>query len=150
MVEDDLCYCVLDYSDQKHVDFVFPFVTMLDVYTYSAADLRIGKHRVQVPLNWSIVIADKHSGSLELLELKHINDRDFQVFCFNPIDGYMPTFPDLEMVDMFNDVSWTMPKLFNGHLLAVPLHDGESPMCALFVKDTNKLPDCLDITKIFS
>ncbi len=150
IIEDDLRYCVLDYSNQNDVDFLFPPVVFLDQYTRSSADLRIGRFRVQVPLDWSVVIADKNTGSLELLDLKHINDRDFQVFCFNPIDGYMPSFPDIEIENIFPDVSWTMPKLGNGHLLAVPIQDGASPLCALFVKDTNKLPEALDITKIFS
>jgi hypothetical protein len=150
LLEHDLCYCVLDYSDQSYVDFHFPQVTVLDQYTRSAADLRIGNSRVQVPLDWSVVIADKNTGSLELLDLKHINDRDFQVFCFNPINGYMPSFPDIEIENIFPDVSWTMPKLMNGHLLAVPIEAGYSPLCALFVKDTNKLPESLDITKIFA
>jgi hypothetical protein len=150
IIEGELLYCVLDYSDQSHVDFNFQQLVFLDQYTRAAADLRIGRYRVQVPLDWSVVIADKNSGSLELLDLKHINDREFQVFCFNPVDGYMPSFPDIEIENIFPDVSWTVPKMSNGHILAVPLSDGHSPPCALFVKDTNKLPESLDITKIFS
>lgn len=142
-------YCVLDYSDQNYVDFQFPDLVFIDEYTRSAAALKIGQYRIQVPLDWSVVIADKHSGGLELLDLKHVNDRDFQVFCFNPIEGYMPSFPDLEIDHIFPDVAWVVPKLTNGHILAVPLTDTHAPPCALFVKDTNKLPESLDITKIF-
>lgn len=149
IIEDDLRFCVLDYSNQNDVDFMFPPVVFLDQFSRPAADLAIGDYHVHVPLDWSIVIADKHTGALELIDLKHINDRDFQAFCFNPIAGYMPTFPDIEIVNIFPDVSWNIPKLSNGQLLAVPLHTQEAPICALFVKDTNKLPESLDITKIF-
>lgn len=129
---------------------MFPPVVMLDQFTSRAADLRIGKFRVSVPLDWSIIIADKNMGNVEIIDIKHINDRDFQVFCFNPISGYMPSFPDLEIENIYSDVTWTVPKLINGHILAVPLNDDDEPLCALFVKDTNKLPESLDITKIFS
>jgi hypothetical protein len=148
LIENDLRYCVLDYSNQQDVDFVFPPVVFIDQFTRPAADLRIGNYHVQVPLDWSVVIADKNMGSMELIDIKHINDRDFQVFCFNPISGYMPSFPDIEIENIFPDVSWSVPKLDNGHILAVPITMGREPLCALFVKDTNKLPDCLDITKI--
>lgn len=150
IIEDDLRFCVLDYSNQADVDFMFPPVVFLDQFTRPAADLAIGDYHVQVPLDWSVVIADKNMGNLEIIDIKHINDRDFQVFTFNPISGYMPSFPNIEIVNIFPDVSWSIPKLSNGHLLAVPLHIHAEPACALFVKDTNKLPESLDITKIFS
>lgn len=143
-------FCVLDYSNQNDVDFMFPSLVFLDEFTRPAADLKVGNHHIQVPLDWSIVIADKNMGSMELIDIKHINDRDFQVFCYNPISGYMPTFLDVEIDNIFHDVSWSVPKLINGHLLAVPIDDAEQPLCVLVVKDTNKLPDCLDITKIFA
>lgn len=150
IIENDLRYCVLDYSKPADVDFIFPPVVQIEQFTRTSADLRIGKYRVQVPLDWSVVIADKNSGSLEILDLKHINDRDFQVFCFNPISGYMPSFPNMEIENIFPDVSWITPQLMPGHLLCVPLHDGPEPLCAIFVRDTNRIPDVLDITKIFS
>jgi hypothetical protein len=140
---------VLNYANTNDVDFMFPPVSHLDQFTRPAADLLIGNHHVHVPLDWSIVIADKHMGSLEIIDIKHINDRDFQVFAYNPISGYMPSFPNVEIANIFPDVSWNVPKLSNGHLLAVPLSIGDEPLCALLVKDTNKLPECLDITKIF-
>lgn len=147
--ETDVRYCVLDYSNQQDVDFYFPPLVFLDLFTRPAADLRIGDFRVQVPLDWSIVIADKHMGSLEVIDLKHLNDRDFQAFCFNPISGYMPSFFDIEIENMFPNVAWSVPKLKNGHLLAIPLSSGPEPHCAYFVRDTNKIPESLDITKLF-
>ena len=34
--------------------------------------------------------------------------------------------------------------------VAVPLHTGDDAPCVFFVKDTNKLPDVLEITRIFN
>lgn len=148
-LETDLRYCVLDYSNQNDVDFIFPPLVFLDVFSRPAADLRIGKFRIQVPLDWSIVIADKNMGNLEVIDLKHINDREFQAFCFNPINGYMPSFYDIDIENIFPNVTWSVPKLKNGHLLAVPLSQGAEPLCAFFLKDVNKIPESLDITKLF-
>jgi hypothetical protein len=147
---DDLRYCVLDYSNQADVDFYFIPLIFLDVFPRPAADLQIGKYRIQMPLDWSIVICDKHLGNMEIIELKHLNDRDFEVFALNPINGYLPQFLDITIQNVFPDVTWNIPKLKRGHILAVPLHEGPEAPCAFFVKDTNKLPDGLDISKVFA
>jgi len=147
---DDLRYCVLDYSNQQDVDFFFIPMIFLDVFPRPAADLRIGKYRVQMPLDWSVVICDRDFGHMEIIELKHLNDRPFEAFIFNPITGYIPQFEEIIIENVFPDVTWHMPKLKYGHILAVPLEDCENPACALFVKDINRLPDALDISKVFS
>ena len=146
---DDLRYCVLDYSDQSDVDFYFIPLIFLDQFSRPAADLQLGKYRIQVPLDWSIVIVDKESGAMEILELKSINDRDFTAFALNPIDGYMPQFLNIQILNIFPDVNWYFPKLKYGHILAVPVEDGESPLCVYLVREITKLPESLDITKIF-
>lgn len=150
LVEDDLQYCVLDYSNTHDVDFLFYPLVFLDQFPRPAADLKIGPYRIRMPLDWSIVIADKDFGLVEIIELKHLNDREFTAFCLNPIASYMPSFHEITIENVFPDVMWHMPRLKNGHLLAVPLHDRDQPMCAFFVRDTNKLPESLDITKIFT
>jgi hypothetical protein len=145
---DDIRYGVLDYSDQSNVDYYFIPLIFLDNFPRPAADLQLGKFRIQMPLDWSIVIVDKHSGAIEILELKNINDREFDAWGFNPINGYMPSFLPINILNIYPDVNWFFPKLKYGHILAVPLEDGPSPMCVYFVKDTNKLPEVLDITKL--
>ncbi len=149
-IEDDRRYCVLDYSNQNDVDFYFIPLVFLDVFPRPAADLQIGKHRIQMPLDWSVIIADKHLGNMEIIEIKHLNDREFDVFALNPISGYIPQFLDITIQNVFPDVTWNIPKLKRGHILAVPLSSENGAPCAFFVKDTNKLPDGLDISKIFS
>ncbi len=144
----DLRYCVLDYSSND-VDFFFIPLIFLDVFPRPSADLQIGPYRVQMPLDWSIVIADKHFGNMEIIELKHLNDRPFSAFILNPVNGFMPGFEEITIENIFPDVTWHMPKLKYGHILAVPLNDSSCPPCAFFVRDTNRLPECLDITKVF-
>ncbi len=146
---DDLRYCVIDYSDPKEVDFFFPPLIYLDAFTREAADIRIGDFGLQMPLDWSVVIADKNLGNVEIIELSQINDRDFSIFGFNPFTSSMPFFDEIIIENTFADIGWHMPKLKNGHILAVPLRPGPNPPCAYFVRDVNKLPDNLDISKLF-
>lgn len=142
---DDLRYCVLDYSDHHHVDYYFPPLVFLDIFSSPCADIRVGNFNIQMPLDWSVVVGDKHGGDLEVMRLIDLNDKDFDVFAFNPINGFMPSFLRLEMVNVFADVRWCFPKLKNGHFLAVPLSNGPQPLCAYFIKEVSKNADILDI-----
>jgi hypothetical protein len=103
-----------------------------------------------MPLDWSIVIADKDFGHMEIIEIKDLRDRPFEAFIMNPITSYMPDFGEITHVNNFPDVMWTMPKLKFGHILVVPLENKRNPACCLLAKDCARLPDQLDITKIFS
>lgn len=146
---DDIRYCVLDYTDHNNVDYIFIPLLFLESFNAPAVDLRIGPYRIQMPIDWNLIIGDKDSGDLELICLKQINDRPFQAFSINPISGYMPHFYDIEIMNVFPDVKWYFPKLKYGHLLAAPLGNNEpNPLCAFFVKDLNKLPEVLDITQL--
>ena len=145
---DDIRYCVLDYTDPANVDYIFIPLMFLESFNKSSVDLRIGNYRIQMPSDWSIVIGDKHSGELEVISLKQLNDREFDVFAINPISGYMPEFLDIEIMNVFPDVKWYFPKLKYGHILAVPLSGSEKSLCAYFVKDVNKIPESLDITQM--
>ena len=145
---DDIRYCVLDYSDQKNVDYVFIPLLFLESFNSPAVDLKIGPYRVQMPIDWSIVIGDKHSGEVEVIELKKLNDRPFQAFGLNPISGFMPYFLDIEIINVYPDVKWFFPKLKFGHLLAVPLSFEPKPIACFFVKEISKIPESLDITQM--
>jgi hypothetical protein len=145
---DDLRYCVLDYSDAHNVDYYWYPLIFLDIFSSPCADIRIGPYNIQMPLDWSIVVGDKHAGDLEIMKLVDLNDKDFDAFCLNPIRGYMPDFLNIEIMNVFSDVKWYFPRLKNGHILAFPLTQGENPMCVFFVKEIGKLPDQLDIRQL--
>lgn len=156
----ELNYCVLDYSDQADVDFYFVPMLFMDTFRSPAALLQIGPYQVQIPLDWSLIIGDKHLGDLEILEIIKINDREFDAFTFNPISSYIPNFQQITILDIFPDIKWHFPKLKFGHILPIPLGEKKqwpmtkgpepklSPECFYIVKDINKLPDSLDIGKV--
>lgn len=145
----DVRYCVLDYSDQANVDYYFMPLIFLESFNSPCVDIKIGPYNIQMPLDWSVVIGDINLGELEVMPLIYLNDKDFDVFAFNPISGYMPRYLKFEILNIWPDVKWYFPKLKNGHLLSVPLTDGAEPLCALFIKDIGKIPESLDIRKIF-
>lgn len=146
---DDIRYCVLDYSNTNDVDYYFLPLIFLESFHSPCIDIKIGPYNIQMPLDWSVIIGDINLGDLEIMPLVYLMDKDFEVFCFNPVKGYMPRFLKLEIVNTWPDVKWYFPKLKNGHLLTVPLEDKEDPLCAFFVKEINKLPDVIDIRKLF-
>lgn len=144
----DIRYCVLDYSDANNVDYVFIPLLFLESFNSTSVELKIGPYRVQVPIDWSIIIGDKNSGELEVIELKKLNDRPFEVFALNPISGFMPDFLPIEIINVYSDVKWFFPKLKFGHLLAMPLTLQEKPLCIFLAKEITKIPDVLDITQM--
>ena len=143
--DDNFRFSVLDYSDENYIDFQFIPLLYLESYSKSVMEVTIGKNRVRLPSDWSIVIADKQSGTLELLELDQINNRVFDVFVFNPITGFIPKFEELTSCREFPPIKWIVPKLKYGHLLSVPVQRKDNPDCILIAKDIHKLPETLDI-----
>ena len=146
---EELRYGVLDWSDPKNVDYHFVPLIFMETFHAPAAVLKIGENIIQVPLDWYVVIGEPDHGDPEIVPIMQINDRGFSAFTCNPISSFRFDFQPLEIINVFQDVRWYTPKLKYGHILAVPLTTGEKPLCAYFVKETNKLPEVLDISKIF-
>ncbi len=140
---EDIRYCVLDYSDKDNADYIFVPLVFLESFNSPAAVLKIGDYVINVPLDWSVVVCDPEVGDPEVLPITSLNDRGFKAFVFNPIIGFMPSFSELEIVNIYQEVKWYFPKLKYGHILAVPLESGHKPKCVYLVKETSKIPDVL-------
>jgi hypothetical protein len=140
---DDIRYCVLDYSDKNNADYIFVPLVFLESFSSPAAVLSIGNKSIKVPLDWSIVCCDPTVGDPEILPVTSLNDRGFKAFVFNPITGFIPSFQEIEIINIYQDMKWYFPKLKHGHILGVPIESKENPDCVFFVKETNKVPDIL-------
>lgn len=135
---DDMRFAILDNSDPKDPDYHWIPLIFLESFNSPALVLKIGDATIKMPSDWQILIGEPDLGDLEVLPLTAINDRGFSVFQFNPLSSFRPSFPNIEIVDVYHEVTWYAPKLKNGQMLAVPLSDDRNPECVYFVKDISR------------
>lgn len=146
---EDIRYCVYDCSDKDNQDFFFYPLIFLESFNAPAVVLDIGGKKVKMPLDWSIVVCDDTYSDIEIVPLTSLNDRGFHTLAYNPLRHMVPSPAEVNIVDIYADVKWFFPKIKNGALLAVPLEEGEQPLCSLFVKEHNKIPSTLQISDLF-
>ncbi len=146
---DDMNFGIFDNSDPGDPDYHFIPLVFLESFNSPALVLRIGEHRIKMPIDWQILIGEPDVGDLEMLPLTSINDRGFKAFEYNPLTSFSPTYQDIEIVDVYQDVSWYAPKLKNGQMLCVPLNDSDRPPCVYFVKDVSRNCELVDYNKAF-
>jgi hypothetical protein len=148
-IEDDVRYSVLDNSNANEPDFFFMPLIFLESFNSPAILLNIGGYEVQMPLDWCMIVGDKDCGlDPEVLPLTSLNERGFYAFIFNPIKGFKCDYLPIEIVNIYQDVKWYFPKMKNGQLLTVPLHDGDNPPCAYFVKEVSRQSEILQLDKV--
>jgi hypothetical protein len=148
-VDDDMRFSVLDNSNPQEPDFFFMPLIFLESFNSPAILLKIGPHEVQMPLDWSMVVGDSECGlDPEVLPLTSINERGFDAFIFNPVNGFRQEYQPIEILNIFQDVRWYFPKMKNGQLLTVPLSDDESPPCAFFVKEISRQGEIIQLHKL--
>jgi len=148
-VDDTMRFSVLDNSNPQDPDLFFVPLIFLESFNSPAVVLSINGHEVTMPLDWCIAVGCSQAGSdLEVLPLTSLNERGFEAFLFNPLKSYKPYFGKIEIINFYNDVKWYFPKMKNGQLLSVPLHDGDEPLCAYFVKDISRQCEVIDYGKL--
>jgi len=135
---DDMRFAIFDNSDPKDPDYHYIPLIFLESFSAPALVLKIGNNTIRLPSDWQILIGEPDVGDLEVLPLTAINDRGFKVFQFNPLTSFRPSFLDVEIIDVYHEVAWYAPKLKNGQMLCVPLHDGPEPECVYIVKDISR------------
>jgi hypothetical protein len=146
-IEDDLRFSVLDNSDNQNPDYFFIPLIFLESFTGPAAVLKIGQHKLTMPLDWCTIVGDPEGPDMEILPLTSLNDRGFRTYCFNPLSSFRPEFHDIDIIDVYHDVKWYFPKMKAGQLLTTPLHTGSNPLCAYFVKEVSRQSEIVDYTK---
>jgi len=146
---DDMRFAILDNSNPQNVDYHFIPLIFLESFNSPALVLKIGKHKIKMPLDWQILIGEKDHGDLETLPLSSLNDRGFSAFEYNPLGSFSPTFQTVEILDIYNDVTWYSPRLRNGQFLCVPLTDDPKPQCVYFVKEISRNCEIVDYNQVF-
>lgn len=146
---DDLRFAILDNSNPSNVDYHYIPLIFLESFNSPALVLRVHDKVIKMPLDWQILIGEPEFGDLETVPLTSINDRGFKAFEFNPLSSFRPTFLDLEIVDIYNDVTWYAPRLRNGQFLCVPIDDSDEPRCIYFVKEISRNCEIVDYRQAF-
>lgn len=144
---DDMRFAILDNSDPANPDYHYIPLIFLESFAAPALVLQIGNHRIKMPVDWQVLIGEPEIGDLEMLPLTSINDRGFRVFEFNPLSSFRPSFPKIDIVDVYHEVTWYSPKLKNGQMLCVPIDDEPEPQCVYFVKDVSRNCEIVDYNK---
>ena len=144
---DDLRFAIFDNSNPQNPDYQYIPLIFLESFNAPALVLDIGGYKIRMPVDWQILIGEPDLGDLEMLPLTSINDRGFKAFQFNPLSSFRPSFPPVEILDVYHDVMWYAPKLKNGQMLAVPITDGPKPDCVYFVKDISRNCEIVDYNK---
>jgi hypothetical protein len=146
---DDLRFAILDNSNPQNVDYHYIPLIFLESFNSPALVLRIDDQVIKMPLDWQILIGEPDLGDLETLPLTSVNDRGFKAYQFNPISGFRPSFLDIEILDIYNDVTWYAPRLRNGQFLCVPINDEVKPRCIYFVKEISRNCEIIDFSQAF-
>ena len=137
-------FAILDNSNPSNVDYHFIPLIFLESFNSPALVLKIGDHKIKMPVDWQILIGEKDHGNLETLPLTSINDRGFSAFEFNPLSAFGPSFQQIEILDIYQDVTWYAPRLKNGQFLCVPIDDSPKPKCVYFVKEISRNCEIVD------
>jgi hypothetical protein len=144
---EDMRFAILDNSDPSNPDYHYIPLIFLESFNAPALVLKIGDNVIKMPVDWQELIGEPDLGDLEMLPLTSINDRGFKVFQFNPLTSFRPSFLNIEIIDVYHEVSWYAPKLKNGQMLAVPIGEGPEPECVYFVKDISRNCEIVDYNK---
>ena len=144
---EDMRFAILDNSDPANPDYHYIPLIFLESFNAPALVLQIGTNRIRMPVDWQILIGEPDVGDLEVLSLTSINDREFRAFQFNPLSSFRPSFPNIEIVDVYQEVAWYAPKLKNGQMLCVPIDNSATPDCVYFVKDVSRNCEIVDYNK---
>ena len=148
-MDEDIRYCVLDCTDPKEIDFYFIPLMLLETFSAPAVVLEIGKYKISVPVDLSMLYCDEEYSDLEVIELIKFKDKPYFSPIFNPLSHAVPFPEEIYMTDAYSEVKWFVPKLKPGHVLVIPLEDKPKPNCALFVKDANKIQTPIDVAELF-
>jgi hypothetical protein len=145
---EDIRYSVFDVLNTDP-DFYFPPLVFIEQFNCPSALLEIGNFKIQMPLDWSVVVVDEELTSGEIMPITSLNDRDFHTITYNPLSQMIPNTATIKIANVFNDVKWFFPKLKTGSLLVIPLEMKDKPQCALFIQDKTKIQNIFDIHLLF-
>ena len=107
---DDMRFAIFDNSDPKDPDYHYIPLIFLESFNAPALVLQVGEYRIKMPSDWQVLIGEPDLGDLEVIPLSSLNDRGFKAFNFNPLSSFRPSFLDIEIVDVYQEISKRAPE----------------------------------------
>jgi len=141
----NLYFTLLDFTDINDVDIVCFPLNVYEIFTTSVAEIRIGNLGfVYVPLDYHVPVGDRFHGDLELLDILSIIDKEIETLVIKPIDGYHIRWETIDVINIYEDVSYIFPVVRNTHLVACPIENVHNPYCIFVGNRTVKQNVILD------
>jgi hypothetical protein len=142
-------YSVLRFKDIKNPDFYFEELNHVEEFTSHTIKIEIDGQPVFVPFHWSILCSDLEY--IQTIPLYEFSGRQFQAFCMNPIDGFLPHYPTIRIIEIFQNITWSCPPMKDKDMLVVPIGDNpqggeKGPLCAIM--SPHKLDICRPLSDI--
>lgn len=133
-IDESCFFSVLRFKDQKNPDFYFEELTYIEEFTSYTMKIEIGPYPIFVPVHWSILCSDLEY--IQTIPLCDISGRQFQAFSMNPIDGFIPQYPPIRIVEIFPNTTWSCPPVHDKDMLVVPIgYDSmgvdKGPLCVI-------------------
>lgn len=115
--------CVYDYADKEYQDFYFKKISTFISYRYPTANILIGKKfRLELPLNWRILVTNEHDYVCRLVPIEDLLHFENQIPVFNPFHPGMPKILDAEITSINpNPIEHFVGKLPKKNLLVMPI-----------------------------
>lgn len=116
--------CVYDCSDKDYQDFFFKKISTFILYRYPTATILMdGKYRVDLPLNWKVMVTNESEYICRMIPIEDLLHFDSnQIPVFNP---FHPGLPKLMSAEIYainpNPVEHFVPKLPKKNLLVMPI-----------------------------
>ena len=148
-MDTDIHISILDNRNYNAPDFTFEPLMFLETYNAPAVVLRVGNQEIHLPADWKIAIGDSITGNdLEILPVTTIYKRGFEAFVYNPLVSFRPEFSIIEMVNIYHDVKWYVPRLNNNQLIATPLTNTDAPLCVFAGQNITKQGEQINYTEL--
>lgn len=121
-------FFILDVGMPDSIDMYCLPLLYLDRMYEPAAELLIGnKYTVSVPLTWKLLVGDPDTGEVEVMDVHNCMGRDIHLVHLNPITGFKVNFSPVELIHIYPDLTWHIPKATRDYFIAVPLEFKENP-----------------------
>lgn len=132
-------FCVFDLSNPDQTDYYFYPLLHISFVNSPIYVVSVRENFFFLPKCYKILIGESHSEKLEFINIEECMHRDFDIFLFNPLTCYKKQFSKFEVVSIFPNQKYLIPKIRNDHILLSPISKKNNSLCCYLVNSNSKL-----------